>query len=549
MELIKKTVGEFIPENAARYGDKIAMQEGVYAWSYKELDEITDGLAVRLHSRYQVRKGTHLGIWSVNTPDYVFLFLAAQKLGAVPIPLNTCYKPAELAPILTNMDVEILFHGEGWKDLVYSELVPELKKLAPAVKEYVPMSSFGSGKWLGTDDFTEEERSPESREMIRRMTAEISCEDTACIVMTSGTTLSPKGVMLSHYNIVNDGRFAAHYMHWTDEDKMLMELPMFHCFGLITGIVVCTMTGICMDIIPYFGTVVVWETIEKHGVTILNGVPSIFLALVRKPGYKDAVSEKLRSGVIAGSRIRFEDYMEICRHFPNMHLQSSYGMTESSPSVTFPGWDEPPEKKAASCGKFMEQIEGRIVDPTTGKILPVGMNGELQMKGFNITKGYYNMPEETAKAFTEDGWLRTGDLARFDEEGNLYITGRLKELIIRAGENISVVEIETVIEDSGLVIDNKVVGVDSSFRQEEIAALVIPKDPESFDPEELKAYMKPYLAVYKIPDYIIPVTELPMTGSGKIDLKATKELAEKRVKDLQQAKHSLREDKKQAATE
>ncbi|MBQ8307061.1 MAG: AMP-binding protein [Blautia sp.] len=531
MELIQKTVGEFIPENAARYGDKTAMQAGDFVWSYRELDEITDALACRLVHRYGVRKGTHMGIWSVNTPAYVFLFLAAQKLGAVPIPLNTCYKPAELSPILVNMDVEILFYGEGWKDLVYSDLIPEIGKLAPEVREYVPMNTFGGSPFMGPGNFTEEERSDESRGEIRKMTAEVSAEDTACIVMTSGTTLSPKGVMLSHYNIVNDGRSAALYMHWTDEDKMLLELPMFHCFGLITGVVVCTMKGICMDIIPYFGTALVWEIIEKHGITILNGVPSVFLALVRKPEYKNTVSEKLKSGVIAGSRLRYEDYMEICRHFPNMHLQTSYGMTESSPSVTFPDWDEAPEKKAASCGKFMDRIEGRIVDPASGEILSVGMNGELQMKGFNITKGYYNMPEETARAFTEDGWLRTGDLARFDEEGNLYITGRLKELIIRAGENISVVEIESVIDDSGMAEASKVVGVDSSFRQEEIAALVVPTDPDTFDPEALKEYMKPRLAVYKIPDYIFTVNELPMTGSGKIDLKAAKELAEKRVKE------------------
>ena len=526
MNLIEKTIGEYITENAARYGERMAVQLRDWSVSFSELDQITDLLILRLKDEWKIQKGTHVGLWSVNTPDFLFLFFAMVKYGAVPVPINTCFREKEISDILNSMDIEVLFYGKGWKELVYQEMIPEIRSLAPGVRSFVSMDSLSAGEHLSLSDFPGGRISEEQRQEIHRLRAAVSCRDVACIMMTSGTTLMPKGVMLTHFNIVNDGLAASACMHWSDQDKTLLALPFFHCFGLITGAVGAVIRGMQMYLLPHFSTVGVWHAIEERGCTVLNGVPSIFLALIRKPEYQKKRCDTLKSGIIGGSVLREEDYFDICSHFPAMHLQTSYGMTEASPSLTFPDWDAPLSEKARHCGRFMEGIEARSADIHTGKVLPPGKIGEIQIRGFNVTEGYYNMPEETRKAFTEDGFFKTGDLGYFDEKENLVITGRLKELIIRAGENISVAEIENAILDSGMAAGVKVVGVSSEFRQEEIAALVVPEDAGNFDGEALRNYLAGRLAVYKIPDAILKVDALPLTGSGKIDLNASRHLAE-----------------------
>ena len=566
MELISKTIGEFITENAKRYEDRIAMELGDWSCTFREMDEITDFLALRLASRWGIQKGTHVGIWSVNTPDYLFLFFAMVKIGAIPVPVNTCFLEKEISEILNSMDIKVLFYGKGWKDLNYELMIPKIRPLSPGVRSFVAMEtpsseeveSLSSGGYFSVEDFREEARDTEGLRQIRELREKVDSRDTACIMMTSGTTLLPKGVMLSHFNIVNDGRAAARCMHWSDRDRILLALPFFHCFGLITGAVGAVLNGMQMEVLPHFASISVWDAIDNRGITVLNGVPSIFLALIRKPEYKEKKSDHLTSGIIGGSVLREEDYLDICAHCPKMQLLPSYGMAEGSPSVTFPDWNTPLRIRAESCGKLMEGIEGKILDLHTGEVLSSSIGdahgqeyagelsenakdetedfshkaGELCLRGYNIMEAYYNMPEETKVAFTEDGFLRTGDLGYFNEAGELFITGRLKELIIRAGENISVAEIENEILDSGFVQAVKVVGVSSDFRQEEIAALVVPNNMATFWPEMLKKYLAERLAVYKIPDAILPVESLPLTGSGKVDLKESKKMAEEMLKRL-----------------
>ena len=556
MEEINKTIGEFLTENKDKYKDRTAVMTRDWSCSARELDEITDLLAVYLHENLDIRKGVHVGIWSVNTPEFLFLFFAMIKSGAVPIPLNTCYREEEISEILNAMDIEVLFYGKGWKDLVYEDMMPRIRTLSPKVRETVPIHSLYAGAHMSASDL---QISEDGKAWLALAKKSVSSQDTACIMMTSGTTLSPKGVMLSHRNIVNDGLWASRWMHWNDQNRILLTLPFFHCFGLITGAVGAVLNGMEMFVLPHFATKAVWEAIDDFGCTVLNGVPSVFLALIRKEEYHDRKGPGLKSGIIGGSVLRTEDYLDICSHFPNMNLQPSYGMTEASPSVSFPRWGTPLEKKALSCGLVMDEISCRIADIHTGEILPAGKTGEIQLSGINITSGYYNHPEETKKAFTSDGYLKTGDLGYLNEEGELFITGRLKELIIRAGENISVAEIENAILNSGFVSEVKVVGVSSDFRQEEIAALIVPDfempdsetlDPEAADQSEAEAldsetadqseagkalkerlltYLKEKLAVYKIPDTVIIVSSLPVTGSGKTDLKACKKLAENYV--------------------
>ncbi len=541
-ELSEKVISDYMAENTVKYGDRIYIETNKRSWSFAEADALTDRLAGRLYVRYGLEKGMHAAIWSVNSPDLVFLFLAMMKIGVVPIPLNTCLKEKEVSDILNNMEVKALFYGKGWKDLVYENMIPDIRKASPQVRHFVAMDTMGKEEGgLALSDLSGDEEGEAVLKQVSELKKEVTSADTACIVMTSGTTLSPKGVMLSHYNCINDAIAATREMRWSHADKMLVALPMYHCFGLNTGIICCMIAGITLHILPFFGTRAVWDALERYNCTIMNGVPSIFLALVRKEEYLHRRGYTLRSGIIGGAAIREEEYMEICRHFPNMRLQSSYGMTESSPSVSFVDWDASLEKKAASCGKLLPGLKGRIADIRTGEPLPQGMEGEFQLKGYSVTQGYYNRPEHTKEAFTEDGWLRTGDIGRFDEEGNLYITGRLKELIIRAGENISVREIEVAILDSGMVTSVKVVGVPSAFRQEEIAALVVSAPGASLDPHALMHFLKEKLADYKLPRFIIPVKELPTTGSGKVNLKASQDMAKTLIQSPDAVRYDLEE--------
>ena len=338
-------------------------------------------------------------------------------------------------------------------------------------------------------------------------------------------------MVLTHFGVVNDVLHVKYYMRWSENDKMCVCVPMFHCFGLVTALVGSIVIGFTMHLLPYFRTATVWRAILDFHCTILIGVPSMFLALIHKSEYAGLLGTSLTSGIVGGSPLPAEQYIEICRRFPNMHLQTSFGMTEMSASVTNADWDEPIEKKAVTCGRLMEDVEGRIAEPGTGKVLGKNQIGEIQFRGFNVMKEYYNNPEKTKEAFTEDGWFRTGDLGYFNNDDELCVTGRLKDIIIRGGENISPVEIEDVILRSGMVDEVKVIGVPSKFRQEEVAACIVPKNHNDLNIEHFCAFLRPRLATYKLPYYIISFDKLPMTASGKPDIKEIRDQAITMIKN------------------
>lgn len=537
MELINKTIGQCLWEQAERNGDHIAVETSDWSCTYRQLNGISDALAEQMEALGIIR-GTHVGIWSVNSPDWVFTFLALSKIGAVPVLINTCYKEEEIKGLLNYSDVEVLYYGTRYKTIIYEDIIAAIRKDTPKVRHFIHIDEDQIGKWA-------EETALENSEDIGENPGstgeyEVLPSDAACMIFTSGTTSLPKGVELSHYNVINNARAMIQAMKWSPEDKMCITVPLFHCFGITAGIVACILEGMSMHLIPYFKTAKVWDAIEDYHCTILNGVPSMFLALIRREEYADRDGSGLRSGIIAGSPITGDEFEEICRRFPGMHLQPSYGQTETSPCVAIAGWEESVERKAVSAGKVIEHVQVRIADLNTGKSLGTGEDGEIQVKGYNVMTGYYNLPKANEKAFTEDGWLRTGDIGRLDEEGELHITGRLKEMIIRAGENISPQEIEQVIRGISWVSEVKVVGVPAEVLQEEIAACIVPKKgwkakregkgsgEEGRFPEaeqEVRDYVKPRLAHYKVPAYVLFFDEFPMNASGKINLKILKEMA------------------------
>ncbi len=528
IEYLNKTVGECLKQTAKLYPDKVAFETEDWSCTFKELDYITDLYAGRMMNFYGIHKGSHVGIWCVNTPSFAFTFFALQKIGAIVSAFNTYYKAEEMIKVLNKAEIEILFYGSGCKDIVYDDLLPVIRKNASGVAHFLRIDEREGGVWMSEKSFWHHEKAQSVLEGVIAAQKEVTVQDESCIIFTSGSTSDPKGVVLTHYNVVNDVYHVKHYMHWSEKDKMCCPAGWFHCFGLITGLIGCVVNGFALHILPYFRTKTVWNAIDKFHCTIMIGVPSMYLALIRKHEYDGMCGLSLTSGIVGGSPLPAQDYIDICSRFPNMHLQTSFGMTEASASVSFSDWDDSIESKAVTTGCVMEGIECRIVDMTSGKQLSCGEHGEIQLKGFNIMKEYYKQPEETLKAFTRDGWLRTGDIGYMNSKGELCISGRLKEMIIRAGENISPTEIEEVIMRSGMVDSVKVVAVPSSFRQEEVAACVVPKNKNILDSKKLLSFMQPRLASYKIPDYILSFDGFPMTASGKVDIKEIKKEARER---------------------
>lgn len=535
MELTKKTIGQYLKEQAAVIGDHTAMEMFGWSCSFAQLDETSDLMAVRLDDM-GVTRGTHVGIWSVNSPNWVFTFLALVKIGAVPVLINTCYRDEELKGILNYSDVEYVFCGTGCKDIVYDDVIADIRKDTPKVKRFLHLDEKEAGTWMSTDSFGRREKSQEVLARVQELKSQVQPEDAACMIFTSGTTSLPKGILLSHEQLINNSRAMVEAMHWGVTDKMCITVPLFHCFGITAGVIACITGGMAMCLIPYFRTAHVWNAIEQYKCTILNGVPSMFLALIRKPQYAGRQAPDLKSGIIAGSPCTPEDFLEICRRFPQMHLQPSYGQTEASPCIAIADWDDPNEIKAVSAGHVIEHVKARIADLATGKEAAPGKAGEIQVQGYNVMLGYYHLPQANAKVVTEDGWLRTGDIGYFDDKGELHITGRLKEMIIRAGENISPREIELAIRRYEGVADVKVVGVPAQVLQEEIAACVIPKPGVQLDKERMLSYLRQHLADYKVPAYVFWFEKFPMNASGKIELKELrKEAAERAAKQRETA--------------
>ena len=517
MELVQKTIGGCLKETAAKIGQQTAIEFGDWTCTWAELDELTDLLAARFMS--------------------------------VVVVLNAANSAEEMIDQLDRADVEVVFYGSGARNLVFDEMIPKIRKKTPKVRHFLHIEEREAGKWLRPDSFSEASRNRLPVEEVVKGLEELPSETPACIIFTSGTTSKAKPVVLTHYGIVNVNLHVQKCMRWTTDDKTVVAVSMYHGFGLNTALAGSVIVGMTMHIIPSFRTQAVWEAISEYRCTVMLGVPSMYLALVRKEGNEVYDGSALQSGIIGGSVITTEEYKEICRRFPQAHLIPSFGMTEASTSGSFSDWDNPLRSGEVTGGAFYEDTMARVRDIVTGEIVgwdtaadPVvnpdgtkkrvfGKPGELELAGFNIFKEYYKMPKETAETMTEDGWLKTGDIGYFNEFDEICITGRRKEMIIRSGENISPREIEKVIIESGMTKEVKVVGVPNEFTQEEIAACIVVDDDQYFDAQALLKFLKPRLSYFKIPKYIFTFHELPMTASGKVRLGVLKEIAAKNAAD------------------
>ncbi|MBU5638207.1 AMP-binding protein [Geomonas sp. Red69] len=540
---INLTVGALLDDIAGKYPDNEALVyvERGLRYSYREFNERCRLVAKGL-LRMGVKKGDHLAIWAYNVPEWVTLQFATAKIGAVLVTVNTSYKSAELEYLLKQSDASVLFLVQGFKDTNYIEtlacVVPELAgsrpgELASPVLPCLKHAVFiGDGAPEGMINFEHivELGAQVSDAELEAVERTLSVHDVINMQYTSGTTGFPKGVMLTHHNVVNNGFNIGECMRFTEKDRLCIPVPFFHCFGCVLGVMACVTHGTTMVPVEIFDPLKVLQAIEQERCTAVHGVPTMFIAELEHPRFAEFDLTSLRTGIMAGSNCPIEVMRRVIRDMHAGEITIAYGQTESSPVITQTRTDDPIELKVATVGRVLPNVELKIVDIETGAELPPGKQGELCTRGYLVMKGYYKMPEETAKAIDADGWLHTGDLAVMDENGYCKITGRIKNMIIRGGENIYPREIEEFLYTHPNISDIQVYGVpDRKYGEQVMAAVVLKKGCEMTE-EEVKEFCRGRIANYKIPKYVRFVDSYPMTASGKIQKFKLREMA---IRELQ----------------
>jgi fatty-acyl-CoA synthase len=481
-----------------------------------------------------VERGERVALWATNVPEWVTLQFALAKIGAILVTVNTALRAHEIDYLLRQSEAATIITIRGFKDVDYIGALREIGAVGDVKLPDLKRAIFIS---RGSDDECPEGLTPyeKLREMAANVTDElldlrerdVAVDDVINMQYTSGTTGFPKGVMLSSRNIVNNGYWLGRGLGYTPQERLCLCVPLFHCFGCVIGVMGAYTHGACLCPIESFDARKVLETVESERCTALYGVPTMFLAEMEDAEFRRFDLSSLRTGVMAGALCP-EALMR--RAIDEMNLREItivYGLTEASPGITQTSRDDTIEHRTQTVGAVLPEMEIRIADPASGEILGPNRPGELLVRGYNVMKGYYNNTEATRAAIDDEGWLRTGDQATMDEEGYVRITGRIKDIIIRGGENISPREIEDLMRDHPAVSDVYVYAVKSEFFGEEVAAAVKLKLGATITPEELREFCQGRLARFKIPKYIRFVNEFPMTASGKIQKYKLREAHEK----------------------
>lgn len=526
MKLENITIGQVLSDKVKTMPDENAIEYENVFYTWEELDKISNKFAMEF-LEYGIGHDTHVAIWSTNTPNWIVTYLALAKIGAISVLINPNYKERELSQILEYSDVQYVCYGDFCENENCTDVVANLKKKSIGkIKQYIYIGQNKSSKCGKTHIL--EELTFSDMEILRKAKSKVTPQNVASIVFTSGTTSMPKGVMLTHYQLMNTSREAVEQMRWTKEDRMCIALPMFHCFGLSVSFFASLHKGFCMYLLSGFHTSYVLKCVDQYKITILNGVPTMFLALLKNSERKKYDLTSLKSGIIAGSTVFKEDYIKICKELNFEKLQQSYGQTEASPSITFNNYNDPFDIKCVSVGKALPNVKLKIISTGEDKFeLKPYETGEIIIKGYNVMHGYYKRPEQNCKKL-KDGWLYTDDIGYVDNAGNLYITGRKQEVIIRSGENISPKEIEDVIIKYPNILQVKVFGISAPVVQEEIVACIV-SDDEKIEINTLKDYLKKYLANYKVPKYIYNFERFPLNINGKVNVKQLKKEIQLRI--------------------
>lgn len=520
-DVLDKMVEEFPDQYAFKYTTLD------YTRTYSEFRDDVDTFARALVAM-GVKAGHHVAVWASNVPQWYIAFWATVKIGAVLVTVNTAYKIAEVEYLLRQSDTHTLVLTEGAKDTHYGEIIaklcPELESMQsgdtlhsrrlPFLRNVITVGFKQKGCMTWDDAISRASQVPV--ETVYRMAAAVDKDDVCNMQYTSGTTGFPKGVMLTHYNVVNNGKYIGDHMDLSTADRMMIQVPMFHCFGMVLSMTAAMTHGATMYPLPYFSPKPALACVHNEHITTFNGVPTMFIAMMQHEDFSKTDFSYIRTGIMAGANCP-ADLMKRATEIMNMkEIVSVYGQTEASPGCTMSSYYDSLQVRTETVGSAFANVECKIVDPETGKDCPDGVNGEFVARGYNIMKGYYKMPKATAEAIDKDGWLHTGDLACRTPEGNYNITGRLKDMIIRGGENIYPKEIEEFIYTHPKVSDVQVIGVPDEQYGEEIMACIILKDGEEMTADEMKAYINANMARHKVPRYVDFVKAFPMNAAGKI---------------------------------
>ncbi|MFS0555610.1 AMP-binding protein [Brevibacillus sp. 179-C9.3 HS] len=523
------TIGNMLDDTASKYDEKEALvyHERALRYTFGQFQAICNQ-AARGFMSLGIQKGENIAIWATNVPEWVISQFATAKMGGVLVTVNTSYRVHELEYLLRQSESTTLLLMNSYRDADYlamiQEICPELSTCEPGALQSKRLPHLKNVIYLGNErqagmflwsDLLERAALVSEEERMARQ-ASLTPDDVINMQYTSGTTGFPKGVMLSHVNIVNNAIKVAECQRLGLEDKVCIPVPFFHCFGCVMGTLACVATGATMVPVIAFDPGVVLEVVEAERCTALYGVPTMFIAELNHSTFAERDVSSLRTGIMAGSLCPIEVMKKVVDQMGIRDITIAYGQTEASPVITQTIPEDSLERKVATVGRLHAGVEAKIIDPATGEILPPGVQGELCTRGYLVMKGYYNMPEETAKAIDREGWLHTGDLATVDEEGYYRITGRLKDMIIRGGENIYPREVEEFLYTHPKVLDVQIVGVPDAKYGEQVLACIRVKPHETMTEDEVRAYCEGKIAHYKIPRYIQFVDEYPMTASGKI---------------------------------
>ncbi len=528
-KLIEITVGSLLDDMAKRYPDHdcALYTDRPFRKTYSEFNQLCNKVA-KSFLKMGIKKGDHIAIWATNVPEWLVTLFASAKIGAVLVTVNTNYKVFELEYLLKQSDTNTLVLIDGFKDSNYiqiiNELCPELKNSEPGnfhseklpyLKNVISVSAEKHPGMFSWDDIIEFGRDISDEELYN-ISNSLDCHDVINMQYTSGTTGFPKGVMLTHYNIINNGMCIGDCMHFTYADKLCIPVPFFHCFGLVLAIMACVTHGTTMVPIDYYSPLKVMNAIQSEGCTAVHGVPTMYIAMLEHPDFGKFDFSSLRTGIMSGSPCPIKVMEAVVEKMNMKDITIPYGQTEASPVCTQTRIGDSLELRVSTVGRSLPFIDCKIVDPETNQDLPDGVPGEFVARGYNVMKGYYKMPEATAQAIDADGWLHTGDLATRDENGYYKITGRIKDMIIRGGENIYPKEIEEFLYTLPEIKDVQVIGVPSKVYGEEIMACVILKEGCSLTEEQVKAAVKANMARHKTPKFVGFLDSFPMTASGKI---------------------------------
>ncbi len=517
--LLGETIGENLRRTVERVGDRealVSVAQG-YRATYRELWDATTELAKALLAR-GVERGDRVGIWSPNRFEWVVIQYATARIGAILVNVNPAYKTQELRHALNQSGLGLLLLSKGFRQTSYEEMVREVRPDCASL-----------GDALVLDDQWEmllAEGADIDDDQLAAREATLGFDDPINIQYTSGTTGSPKGATLSHHNILNNGFFCGEVLGYTEADRVCVPVPFYHCFGMVIGNLAATSHGACV-VTPgeAFDPEATLAAVEAERCTALYGVPTMFIAQLDHPRFAETDFSSLRTGVMAGSPCPIEVMKQVRERMHIPEITICYGMTETSPVSTQTRVDDPVAKRVGTVGPVHPHVEVQVIDPESGRLLPRGERGELCTRGYSVMLGYWDDPDATGAAIDRGRWMHTGDLATMDDDGYLSIVGRIKDMIIRGGENISPREVEEFLYTHPDVADAQVIGVPSARYGEEVMAWVKPRPGATVDDEALTAFCRGAIATFKIPRYWKIVDAFPMTVTGKVQKYRMREIA------------------------